>query len=125
MRRTPTTQEDEDIARQVINTLRSTLSAFPHQWEGREQHIRITVERKDATWISSLLYEECDRGLVNVRINVTPSPQSIEMEIIVVVLSAVSAELAKRGLDSLIRKVRERLNRRIRDKESDLGESSD
>jgi hypothetical protein len=47
------------------------------------------------------------------------------MEIIVVVLSAVSAELAKRGLDSLIRKVREWLNRRIRDKESDLGESSD
>ena len=44
------------------------------------------------------VYEECDRGLLEVNIQVTPAPQCIVMEILLTIVAAAGSEYAIRGL---------------------------
>ena len=108
-----------------IEVLKRTLRVI-QEWarlgtQRQTQEIRqIIVEPEDATWISSLLYEECDRGLIEVNVHVTAAPQCIVMDLVVSVVAGVGADLAKRVLDKLIIKIGERLRKRLREKEKSL-----
>jgi hypothetical protein len=103
--------------------LKKALEYFPREWPGGNEQAfpGIILDPADATRISSLLYEECDRGLVNVRIDVTSAPRCIMMGILLSVVASFGAEYAKRGLDRLIKKIRERLNKRLQQEMIGLG----
>jgi hypothetical protein len=106
-----------------IGTLKRALDDMPREWSGRDtrKEFRITLEPEDATRITSLAYEECDRGLIDVNIHTTPGPHGIVVELALIVIAGVGSEYAIRGLDRLIKKMRERLSKRLQDKEKRLG----
>ena len=69
-------EDIEGAAEGVLEPLRKASTAFPHRWPkgAKERYLKFTVEPEDATRISSLLYEECDRGLIEVKIHAKPEP---------------------------------------------------
>jgi hypothetical protein len=66
---------------------------------------RITLDPEDATWISSLLYEECNRGLIEVEIRAKPGPYCIYWEFLLKIAAGVSLIVANRVISILGRKV--------------------
>jgi hypothetical protein len=67
------TTQEEKHAQSIINAIKR---AFTPQKPGRkiqkQTFQRITLEPENATRISSLLYEECNRGLIEVEIHARP-----------------------------------------------------
>jgi hypothetical protein len=102
---------DHDFSREQAEAIIKVIqnARTPQKKPGRkiQKFQRITLEPEDATWISSLLYEECNRGLVKVRIHVTPGPHSIEMAFVIAIVGAVSSTMANRLIGILEKKVRE------------------
>ena len=103
----------EDTLKHLAESSKEAFKASPERVEKRTEHLKFTLEPEDATRISSLLYEECDRGLIKeVRINVTPAPQCIVMDLLITIITRVTSELAIRGLGRLNKKIEKRTSKR-------------
>jgi hypothetical protein len=112
---------DYDFSREQAEAIIKVIQSVrtPRKKPGRkiQKFQRITLEPEDATWISSLLYEECNRGLVEVRIHATPGPHSIEMAFAMTIVGAVSSTIANRLIGKLEKKVREYFSKKAQKKQ--------
>src|SRR5438132_1173451 len=59
------------------------LEELPDSWDRNQKQIvlKITVHREDATWISSRIYDDVDRGLLSAHIHAHHSEHSVDLTI--------------------------------------------
>jgi hypothetical protein len=107
-----------------IEYLESQLDNFPAEWELGHIEKRfppLILEPEDATYISSIIFELTDVGIITSTIEVKPSKGCIIIMILVGVASGVGADFAKRGLDNLINKIRRREKKRLDEAKNGTG----
>ena len=63
---------------------RKMLNGIPETWSKNEKakKIKIITDRRDAAWVCSRIFEDVDRGLITVTMEVKKSKRSVEMEIL-------------------------------------------
>ena len=105
------------------------LKGIPETWSKNEKakRIKIIADRKDAAWVSSRIFEDVDRGLITVSMEVKKSKHSVEMEILLtpveivgtVALGTAMSLLLVEIKNHLISKWKKRKRRRRIDKDFD------
>lgn len=87
------------------------IEKIPKEWykDYKKISFKIITYRKDASWVSSRIFEEVDRNLISAEIKAKSSRYSIELDILMTVIAGLAA---KKAVDILLEELRDYLRRK-------------
>jgi len=87
------------------------LKGIPETWSKNEKakRIKIITNRKDAAWVCSRIFEDVDRGLITVTMEVKKSKRSVEMEILLKAIEIVGTAVLATAMTLLLQEIKIRL----------------
>jgi len=109
----------EEHYEQVIRDIEELEIRFQSKNKPNEIRLpRLVLDIKDARWISSRFYEDVERGIYSVKLNVKKSPNSVEMEATLRIIEGVGQTVVGATVLFVLKEVKDYLvrNRRKREK---------
>ena len=100
------------------------LEELPEKWNRKKKEItlELIVQKEDATWISSRIYEDVSRGLISTKIHAKHSEHSVDLTVtlvvnldvtpIIIALSLLLTELKTKMISRYLSKKRKDRRRR-------------
>ena len=92
----------------------NSIDVALEEWNGRQKEIyfHMIVHRKDATWVSSRIFEDVDRNLISAKIEVISSKHSVDMDVIL----SIAESVGKKTIDLLLEELRNYLHKKYRNR---------